>query len=280
MSFSKIVKSIKSNIKIILIVLILILNLILLFKPNLFNNKASIIGIREKNRELEELNLELNRQTLSSGTKRSEIAELKVRDNELEKQANVNKIEIDPKGLEFHLPSILIRLEDSSKRNNLNLSVNYNGIAYENLQGDEIKLEEDSEKDSEEDKENKNDQLSQEESTSKEEKAEVNSNKKTKTSQYNLYLTPEEMKSGSTKEDSDLELEDAIESEAKRYSDRGIEVTTIPIKVLGTYDGVKNFIKDLDRFNYMEPTKINMKSLGEKVEANIIISIFHGDIFK
>lgn len=285
MSLNRIFKSIRKNIKAILIVLLIILNLILLFKPNLFNNKASIVGVREKSKELQSLNDKLEGETEAGGRKRTEIARLKVEDNELEKQANINKIEIDPTGLEFHLPSILIRLEDSSKRNNLKLSINYNGIAYENIQGEEIKLEEeDKEEDNEEETsdETKNSKSSSENKIEEKEqsKEETKKEKKSSNAGYNLYLTPEEMKGSEKKTDEDGNSIDEIDENAKRYSDRGIEVTTIPIEVTGTYDGVKAFIKDLDRFNYLEPTKIDINSLGDNVDAKIVISVFHGDIFK
>lgn len=299
------IKNINFDLRVLLIILILLINFLLLFKPEVFKNKTSYITVKAKKQQLEDINNNIIKGTNSNTDMTMQVADLREQDADLEKRAMVNRKEVDPNGLEFHLPSILIRLEDSSKANGLSISIKYSEIAYQDIQGKEIDL--DSSDDGKEDEAELDDNLNLEsDDSSKDLSRNVLLSQKGKDSlaihedgytniadkqldnindQLKEIDKLDDSKDGESKnKDSDGEVDDVesdmIEENKERFKEEGVEVTQIPIEVKGTYAGVKKFIKDLDKLNYLEPTKVEIKSLGQTVEATITISIFHGDIFR
>ena len=263
--------------------------------------KNSYSSVRGKNKELKELNRNIEEEVNAHSENTQQLGNLIEEDAEIEKRAMVSRKKIDPNGLEFHLPSILIRLEDSSKRNNLSLSVKYSEIAYQNIQGEDIENVE-----NKEEAEGEEDEAEEVEDTD-EDVEEVDEN--VSFNIFNFFSQKvyaetfkeifdekvEDQNFEEGEEDEAEEVEDTEESEdgeedeeageagiqdtIETYKDMGVEVTSIPIEVKGTYEGVKNFITDLDKLNYIEPAKVEIVSKGATVEARIIINIYHGDIF-
>lgn len=58
----------------------------------------------------------------------------------------------------------------------------------------------------------------------------------------------------------------------------GIDVTTIPLNISGTFYNVRNYIKYLDEVGMIEPSSVVITSEGRTVTASIIINIFHGEV--
>lgn len=243
------IKSMSLDMRLVLIVLILIINGLLVFKPGVLKNDSSYAAIIDKKNKLGKLNTDISMENSKNKDVMSDLIDKREESIEYNERAMKSKKEIDEAGLVFHLPSILIRLEDSAKSNSLKLAVEYNQISYENLEGENITYIDDIEKE----KEGKEKPLIEE----------VEEDSKTH-----------------GQEDEEKTEEKISEENLEESSEKNIEVTKIPIKISGKYDGIRSFINDLDELNYIEPSKIEMKSKGKIIDANIIISIFHGDIFR
>lgn len=58
----------------------------------------------------------------------------------------------------------------------------------------------------------------------------------------------------------------------------GLNVTSIPIYIEGSYHDVRNYIKYLDEIGMIEPSSIEMLSFEKIVEAKIVLNVFHGEV--
>lgn len=81
-----------------------------------------------------------------------------------------------------------------------------------------------------------------------------------------------------TKKSNTMEVNDTQEDEFETASyvqqASGLTVTPMPIEVTGDYYAVREYINTLDHIDFIEPTAVEIESLGEKVVAKINISVF------
>lgn len=201
---------------------------------------------------------------------------------------------------EFHIPSLLISLEQNAIENKVDIEIDYasmattpsDGGAPENYNPDgsvsqasqETSEVPTKEKDSV-DSEVATDESTESTSGSSEEEVAANESK----SSEDITVTEQEV----TKEETTPVAEDGsgnskevvVEGETGYIAQsteipviEGINVTTIPISISGTFYNVRNYIKYLDEVGMIEPSSVVITSEGRTVTSSIIINIFHGEV--
>lgn len=73
-------------------------------------------------------------------------------------------------------------------------------------------------------------------------------------------------------------LGDIMQISGGEVTIQGLDVTTIPIKIEGTFSRVRSYLRYLDEIGMIEPSAIKMSSDGKKVEAGVILNVFHGEV--
>lgn len=248
----------KEIIGVTLIVSIVAGSLLLIEPSKLGSEKAAYKDIDSKKSFLIDVNNQSTEYVNKNKTLQEELSTLEKETSRVKSLAEIKRAEINDEDLEYHLPSILIRLENNAIKNNLKLDIDHSGIkVYDvntsNALEDNIDiLEEDVEDDIEED-EDISDEITKE---AEEPEAEEILNSKIE---------------GDNK---DSKLHNSI-NVPMIY---GFNTTIIPLTVEGQFRDVRNFINYLDKINYIDNTSISLSSNGEKVTGKILISVFHGSL--
>ena len=290
--------NLKSNriYQILAIIMIVILSVVILFMPNLIEQKYpwTYQNIQDKKNELISVSGTL------SGNER-EIQSLKQNLQDLEKREeeaseDVFQLKKGMKGSDFQIdiPSFLITLEQKAYEGEVDLLIGYNSLVTtegSNSPQEKPILDENGIP-IEYSPEGGLDDYQSEQGTPQEngapeattEGVEVNKspnegievNKSTPEGiEVNKSTTETEgSKDGENKEeDKGPEINNNVEIPAID----SIDVTTIPIKVQGTFFKVRDYLKFLDEVGLIEPSSIMMTTDGLGVTAEITLNIFHGE---
>lgn len=214
----------------------------------------SIARVYAQKNEMANLNdeIELKEGTVLEAKDRLKQKRIEAKDIEYETNGKVSQI--SDKDLEYHLPSILIQLEDNADNNKVEIEIQHGNI--ESFDRNIIEEE-----------------IEEEEIIETSELGDIETREDLK----------EELKSDrqKAKERVNAETETEDSKDIDEYSSRDIPIigdfttTVIPIEIKGSYDGVRGFLRELDAINFLEPITSNIASDGELVTGNIELIIIH-----
>lgn len=264
------------------LIAILAISTVFFFFPDLIDNKYpySYQNVRDKNDRVVSLNSSLSSTESEISQMIEELNMLKDESKDSEIEALKIKEGIDDSEFELDIPSLLIALEQNARLNKIGLDILYDQISHVEAEPlgsdypeDEDMYEEGMYEDIEdiEDMENADDIESEESEEEVEDSDEV--------------IVEEDSNEGENEESDeetdededrfDLSEEDVI---ANAIKIPGIDVTVIPIKISGSYSGVRSYIKYLDKVGMIEPSSAVLSSTGDEINGLIMLNVFHGEV--
>lgn len=248
--------------------------LLLIFMPEIFGNQYSIQSIKEHQLTIEELENELLRN--EDGIKKQILEQERLLDvvKNTRIEAQSMKERIDVSHMKYHIPSLLITLEQSAKDVGIGSEkffIDYKKITSteerQKAEAEKARLE--AEKAAEEEQQKKDPQSEEdliekrEEGTTDEESPE----KEEPNYAEDGFQYPEGIETGTTE---GLLVYDNPETV------RGLVVTTIPIEIKdATYSQVREYISFLDNLDFVEPAIADIYSEGESVNMVMLIHVYH-----
>lgn len=227
----------KEIIYILLTFLIVGGTLIAMFYPEYIKLPYSVVSINEIVDEVDEIenNLTRNEEEIETLIKR--------RNNYIEKMKTSNaevkeaKLNFEEKTLEYHLPSMLITLEQGAS--NLQIGDQQFFIEYDKIdEGESINTVSESNGDEEKEK--------------KEE--------------------PGEASEGKT----DDEVHQNTESIQTAPRIEGISVMTIPLRVVNvSYSQARAYVEFLENLDFVEPSFVDLQAEEDKISLIVLVNVFH-----
>lgn len=194
-------------------------------------------------------------------------AELEGKKSELKRvteEYNAEKIKTDKttrritvQDLKLDLASLIIRLEDNARLNNLTFLIDYNGTEQTPNKKEIVEPTEDGDKESPTDKvKDRGNKVNEE---VKEAKGEENQEKKPE--ETNLF-------------DETVNAVDNIKEQAQIDEIDGLQTVKVPITVTGSYYQIRNFMKFIETIDYITPSTVMLQSQGGTTKAVIILQVF------
>lgn len=250
----------------LLILLLIILAGVLLFFPDLIENKYpySYQALATKKQQVETNNSTLYQNEGRISSSIDSLEDIKSKEVISEAQALEVRKGIKESDFELKVSSILISLEQRAYENNVDLNIAYSLIKHTSGSGEINDYEAPIETPNEE--------------------APVDGTVETPTEEVKdkdvvVEVKPtEEVKDENVKDDKTEPIfsEDRINAGAVYIE--GIDVAVIPIVVEGSYYNLRNYIKYLDQIGMIEPSSITLTSNEKIVTATIILNVFHGEV--
>ena len=274
--------------QILAIIMIVVLSAVILFMPNLIEQKYpwTYQNIQEKKNELISVSETLSGNEREIQHLKQNLQDLKKREKEAAEDVSQLKKGMKDADLQRDIPSFLITLEQKAYETGVDLLIGYNSlITTKGSSSHQAPTAESSTEGGVDDdksgqgtpQENKASDKTTEgievnESTTKENKA---SDKTTKETEANESTTKaKDSKDGENKEE---DKGPKINNNVKIPTIDSIDVTTIPIEIKGTFFKVRDYLKFLDELGLVEPSSIKMTTDGLEVTAEITLNIFHGE---
>ena len=287
----------KQILQFLAILTIIIVSVVLLFLPNLIEDRYpySYPRVNEGKENVESLNRELSSNESMIENNIIILAETEVKDKEVaEKEFNVRKGIVE-EDFELHIPSILIKLEQKAIDNNLDLVIDYNSMTTDTDSGSsEYLTEEHYQAFDESERENPNEHFDEEDFSDEgnfsggqvfaqelEEENGISITENIDKYEFDKYNNDDETTKQESSEHNDKQ--ENPDGEFDRHKQtlpaiEGINVTTIPLSVSGSFYNVRNYIRFLDEVGMIEPSSVIITSEGRNVSASIVINIFHGEV--
>lgn len=194
-------------------------------------------------------------------------AELEGKKSELKtvtEQYNAEKIKTDKttrritvQDLKLDLASLIIRLEENARLNNLTFLIDYNGTEQSSISKAETEATEEVDENGNaiekvKDRGNKvNEEIQEAKGEEKEEKPE----------ETNLF-------------DENGKALANIKEQAELDEIDGLETVKVPITVTGSYYQIRNFMKFIETIDYITPSTVMLQSQGGTTKAVIILQVF------
>lgn len=274
------------------ILAISVVSAILLFFPEAIENRYpySYKRIVDEQNNVESLNMRLSSNESSIKSSIDNVDRL-----EFEKEGSSEEEFVVRKGIveedfELHIPSLLISLEQNAIKNKVDLEIDFaamattpsNGGAPETYNPDgsvsqdgtqgtpEVPTTEQDPVVPGDSAEIVADDITvTEQETKPEETTQVDKDKAETEKESGSEAAKEDVAEGET---------DYIAQSTETPVIEGIDVTTIPLSISGTFYNVRNYIKYLDEVGMIEPSSVVITSEGRTVTSSIIINIFHGEV--
>lgn len=261
---------------------IIVASVILLFLPNLIEDRYpySYSKVNEGKENVESLNRELSSNESVIENTIIQLEETEVKEEEVaEKEFNVRKGIIE-EDFELHIPSILIRLEQEAIENDLDLVIDYNSMTTSEAPGSSDYFpEEDYQGFDESERGNEFDNPAEHFDEDDFSGGQVFAQESEEQNGISITENIDEKNN----DDETLEQEDSEDNDKQEYdgykpSIEGINVTTIPLSISGSFYNVRNYIRFLDEVGMIEPSSVIITSEGRNISASIVINIFHGEV--
>lgn len=295
--------------KVVGIFAIIILTIVRLLYPDVLGNEHSIISIREKHQQVQELTRETQfteRELSESANRVTDLTEQLV---PLRGKADTIREQIRGVDFSMDMASVLIFIEQHANKTNLDLVVEYDGIETfeggrparpeEGMPGERPDRvpnpEQRPDGEQPEEGQNPDEPVSNESDTDDEETP-----PKLPTSDEDTEedIEDEELGQGSGTESENETLDETPEGEApvemkKPFEDLlresvrlssqdipmipGVSVTNIPVRINGTYAEIRAFLVELDEIDFLESSEIDLSSDGNSLSGIISLNVFHTD---
>ena len=282
----------KQILQFLAILTIIIASVVLLFLPNLIQDRYpySYPRVSEGKENVESLNRELiSNESIIENTI-IDLEETEVIEKEVaEKEFNVRKGIIE-EDFELHIPSILIKLEQEAIENNLDLVIDYNSMTTSGDSGySDYLTEEEYQGFDESERGNPNEHFDEDDLSDEDGFSGGQVFAQESEEQDGISITEnvdENNNDDETTEQENSESNDRQENPDDEFDRHkytipaieGINVTTIPLGISGSFYNVRNYIRFLDEVGMIEPSSVIITSEGRNVSASIVINIFHGEV--
>lgn len=280
----------KQILQFLAILAIIVASVTLLFLPNLIEDRYpySYSKVNEGKENVESLNRELSSNESMIENTIMQLEETEVKEEEVaEKEFNVRKGIIE-EDFELHIPSILIRLEKKAIENDLDLVIDYNSMTTDEASGSSDFLPEENYQGFDE-SERGNELYNPTEDFDEDDFSGGQVFAQESEEQNGISITEnidennndDETTEQENSEHNDIQEEPDDEIDEHKYTNpaiEGINVTTIPLSISGSFYNVRNYIRFLDEVGMIEPSSVVITSEGRNVSASIIINIFHGEV--
>lgn len=285
----------KTILQVVGIAIVIVLTIILMFFPNLIHagNGSSIKEILTKKDTLVSLNEELEMIDNDVVSSKGELETILKELTTVEEDTTRLKNGIKETNFDFHLPSIMVSLEQEAKKNDLEFSLDYANIQKANgsdssedpEMGEEFDEEFDEEFTEDYDEEFDEPEIDEgmggedgedvaEENEVDEEDSEENLDENDENNENGENEGEDSSEENDDKEESGVDISKATEG---LPSIPGVNITTVPITLKGNYSNVRSFIEYLDEIDLLENNIIDLKSNGKEITAVIVFNIFHVD---
>lgn len=282
----------KQILQFLAILTIIIVSVVLLFLPNLIEDRYpySYPRVNEGKENVESLNRELSSNESIIENNIITLAETEVEEKEVaEKEFNVRKGIIE-EDFELHIPSILIKLEQKAIENNLDLVIDYNSMTTSGASGySDYLTEEEYQGFDESERGNLNEHFDEDNLSDEDNFSGGQVFAQETEEQDGISIT--ENVDENNNDDETIEQENSESNDRQENPDdefdrhkytipaiEGINVTTIPLGISGSFYNVRNYIRFLDEVGMIEPSSVIITSEGRNVSASIVINIFHGEV--
>ena len=282
----------KQILQFLAILTIIIVSVVLLFLPNLIEDRYpySYPRVNEGKENVESLNRELSSNESIIENNIITLAETEVEEKEVaEKEFNVRKGIIE-EDFELHIPSILIKLEQKAIENNLDLVIDYNSMTTSGASGySDYLTEEEYQGFDESERGNLNEHFDEDDLSDEDNFSGGQVFAQETEEQDGISIT--ENVDENNNDDETIEQENSESNDRQENPDdeferhkytipaiEGIDVTTIPLGISGSFYNVRNYIRFLDEVGMIEPSSVIITSEGRNVSASIVINIFHGEV--
>lgn len=292
----KLTKKQQTIIQIFTLVAIITITAVLMLRPGtsngFFSNDYSIVDIRNKRDNINSLNSQLD-STIS------EVNSLNQREKTVKADAALKEEEFKAikKGIkdvdfELHIPSILVFLDQEAVARDLDLLINYSEIRNYNSgnpEGNEDYPEDDYLDDDYYDYDEVEDNYDEDSYDETEEgmggeehenpidDVEVEGSEEDSTDNGDTEENDEDVEEDEFEEVEDIDSEDSQDVNYNVPVIPGINITTIPIQLRGSFGQVRSFIRELDDIDFIENNYIEITSEGNEVIATIILNVYHID---
>lgn len=255
----------------LLILLLIILAGVLLFFPDLIENRYpySYQALATKKQQVETNNSTLYQNEGRISSSIDSLEDIKSKEVISEAQALEVRKGIKESDFELKVSSILISLEQRAYENNVDLNIAYSLIKHTSGSGEINDYEAPLETPNEEVLDGETPVDGEVETPTEE----------VKDKDVVVEVKPtEEVKDENVKDEKTEPIfsEDRINAGAVYIE--GIDVAVIPIVVEGSYYNLRNYIKYLDQIGMIEPSSIILTSNEKIVTATIILNVFHGEV--
>lgn len=240
-----------SALKVILLFIVFSILTMILVNPELIKYEYSPRELDTKKDEIYSLSSQI---AMREGDMRSKMIEIKDKEKELldiEDIYMIKRNETINMEAEIHLPSLLVRLEEKAKENNLDIIIRHS----------EMTTSFGNEGANEEEYEMLDPTLTETEDVTEEEGSDE--------------FIIENITDGEIVEEHTSNTA-TITDEAP--SIEGVNVTSIPVEIRGDYFGVRDFIRFLDKMDYISPSFVDIASDGDNISCAILIHVFSGEV--
>lgn len=252
------------------IILVVGLTSILMFKPEIVpglnKETRSISSLIKKKEEIDSLNnqLESTDSNLTSIKNELEGIEGELVSTEIESERLRKGIE--DTNFEYHLPSIMVMLEQKAKELNLEFSLDYDRI--QTLTGGDVAHDfEEEHLDETEHEETFDEEV--------EEQEEFDGPQGGEDEAIHEDISPLESIEDSELGESGRPKVDMSELTKNLPDIPGINITSIPIEVTGSYGNIRLFIEFLDEIDLLEHNIVDLYSFGKDISAVIAFNVYH-----
>lgn len=257
---------------VILIALTIITSAIIFLYPNLVDYPYSYNNLVEKQEQIENKNYDLNQNESILLGKVNEFERLEEEREMVYDEAFNLKRNIREEDFIMDMPAFLISMEQQAKSDKVKLIIDYNSIVTTSGSTTPSIEMSDGQHNSEGHPNDPNNEQEQLESDEQEEDERDNENNN----------DSEDNGENSNDKDSDSEEEnleaDIMEVTSGQVTIEGLDVTTIPIRLEGSYSNIRDYLKYLDRIGMIEPSSINLTSEEKLVKGTVILNVFHGEV--
>lgn len=239
------------------------------FNSDKFNYKYGIQEIKNTTKVITDSQSVVDNFKAQLEGKKSELKTVTEKYNAEKIKTDKTTRRITVQDLKLDLASLIIRLEDNARLNNLTFLIDYNGTeqtdnSKENIQTTEVdengnpieKVKDRGNKVNEEIKEAKG--AENQEVKGDENKEE---NQEEKQEEINLF-------------DEKGNALDNIKEQAELDEIDGLQTVKVPITVTGSYYQIRNFMKFIETIDYITPSTVMLQSQGGTTKAVIILQVF------
>ena len=276
----------KRALQVLAIVLILTGTIITMFYPERINYNYSLKGIKDKQSNIKDLKNQLSSNKSIIEEKTADLDMTQKLANESQKKANLIRRNMKKESLTMHIPSLLITLEQNAIKNKIDLHIKYNEIKTYSDENTEINKDNKANNEDEDVEKNKDKQVDKDKNVKYEEAEDeaqtIEENKITKTENDEEIKIEEEEEGENEKEvviDETSKRNEEKQKTSKIPSIEGISVTLVPISIEGSYKNMREYLRFLDKIDFLEPNNIYMISDGDSIKGNVIIYIFHKEVY-
>lgn len=291
----KITEKDKKTLQVLAIFLIVGLTIANIFYPKVITSVFSVNSIEEKKQTINDLNLQIASDEKVIKDSRTQLESIQDSNDSTELELKTLRAKINSEDLVFHMPSVLISLEQNAIKNNISLTIEYDKIISANqmaiTDNQEIQASVPVEPQQEQTQDGQTTEGQTDtgavtdsigETTQTQPTADNTSTTIPTVIDNNVTSTPTTTVTTTNDVTTEEVVPDKMDTILGNYvapQINNVNTTIVPIRISGKYSDLRKFIRYLDSLEYMDPGYIDLQSDGTNVDGIVIINIFHGGGF-